>query len=112
MYDALTNVLGWGSTILGVLALLQVLFTYNRDYTLGLVALLFGAAVWVLTNLIETKLTSSQLGRKTRGQCFTAVALSLAAVLLIATSDPAKRPAPTADATVSRFPAALFPPAG
>lgn len=93
MYDVSANLLSWISLLLGAGTFLQVLFTYHRDTTAGIVAVLIGLAAYAIMGLIDTKLTSSSLSRIGRNRCMFGIGLAAAALLLIATSDPSKRPA-------------------
>lgn len=91
MYDVAANLLSWISILLGVWSLIRVLFTENRLYDLPGIAIGVAAVALLVLVGMETKLTSQSLGKIGRGRALTGIALALAAVLLIATSDPSRR---------------------
>lgn len=102
MYDVSANLLSWISFVWGLVALIQVMFTYYRDYTVAGLAALFALMAVVVMSLLETKLTSQSLSIKGRSRSLSGFALALAAILLIATSNPAKRPATEPSAVPSQ----------
>lgn len=94
MYDVSANLLSWLSFLWGLVALLQILFSPYREYTVALAAAVFAIMAIVAMSALETKLTSQSLSKKGRGRSVTGLALALAAILLIATRDTSKSPFP------------------
>lgn len=94
MYDVSANLLSWLSFLWGLVALLQILFSPYREYTVALAAAAFAIMAIVAMSALETKLTSQSLSKKGRGRSITGLALALAAILLIATRDTSKSPFP------------------
>lgn len=99
MYDVSANLLSWLSFLWGLVALLQILFSPYREYTVALAAAIFAIMAIVAMSALETKLTSQSLSKKGRGRSITGLALALAAMLLIATRDTSKSPFPERAAT-------------